>query len=148
MHIPNRIPGLKLATAVAGLYFFVWIALEGVVWQTVLCAGLATAVALLQLLQKYRAGRQWGLLGWLLLTAVAGLLAGGLLPWLTLFFMALKTGLHAHGPEFSPAEMEWVIAQARLWTAVGFFMGLGSGLISWGVRPSDNNLPAQNELRP
>lgn len=133
MKLPPRVAGLTWLTAVAALYLFVWIAWEGVVWQTILAATLTTAVWLLHMAQKYGAGRLFGLGSWLLLTAVAGLVAGLTIPLLTLFLMALKTGLHAHGPEFTAAEIEWVLSHIPLWTAVGLLAGLGGGLLSWGL---------------
>jgi hypothetical protein len=133
MQIPERVPGLKWLTAAWGVYGVVWIALEGVLWQTVLLAVGTTAVTLLSLIQKYLAGRTWSLGWWLAGTAVAGLTFGLFSGLLTLFFMALKTGLHAHGPEFTPAEIAWVLGQLRLWTAVGLLAGLGLGLLTWGL---------------
>ena len=53
---------------------------------------------------------------------------------LTLLIMAVKTGLHGHGPEFSPAEISWVIDQIPLWSLVGLLAGLGVGIVAigWG----------------
>ena len=66
-------------------------------------------------------------------TAVTVALFGFLTALLTLFFMALKTGLHAHGPEFTPSEINWVIARIPLWTAVGLLSGAGLGLVGLSV---------------
>jgi hypothetical protein len=129
MQIPNRLPGWKGLTIIWGLYGLAWIALEGMLWRVVLMGFLTTAVLLAYLVQKYLAGRtlsSWQVAG---LTAVLGLglgLGGGLL---TLVFMAVKTGLHAHGPEFSPEEISWVWQQIPIWKAVGLLAGLGIGLI-------------------
>jgi hypothetical protein len=46
--------------------------------------------------------------------------------------MAVKTGLHAHGPEFTPAEINWVLQQTPIWTAAGLLAGLGLGQIVKG----------------
>ena len=64
-----------------------------------------------------------------LATAVSGLILGAGSGLLTLVFMAVKTGLHAHGPEFSQMEIAWVWNNLPLWTAVGLLAGLGVGLI-------------------
>ena len=69
----------------------------------------------------------------LLLTAVFGLVLGAGSGLATLIFMAVKTGLHTHGPEFSQAEIEWVLGNLTLWTAVGLLVGLGLGLIWAGL---------------
>jgi hypothetical protein len=134
MQIPERVPGLKWLMVAWGGYGAVWIALEGVLWQTVLLAVGATAVTLLSLTQKYLSGRKLSLGWWLGGTAVAGLTFGLLSGLLTLFFMALKTGLHAHGPEFTPEEIAWVVGQLWLWTAVGSLVGLGLGSLTWGMK--------------
>lgn len=133
MQIPAKLPGLKWLTIGWVMYGVVWIAPEGVLWQAVLLGGLTTSVLLAYLAQKVAGGRlvAWG--WWLGGTAVTGALFGFLTGLLTLFFMALKTGLHAHGPEFTPSEINWVITQIPLWTAVGLLTGAGLGLVGMGV---------------
>ena len=51
---------------------------------------------------------------------------------LTLAFMAIKTGLHGHGPEFAPDEISWVISQMPLWAMFGFLVGGGLGALTAG----------------
>ncbi|MCP4357517.1 MAG: hypothetical protein GY796_05795 [Chloroflexi bacterium] len=133
MLIPKRIPGWRGLLISWGVYGVMWIALEGWLWRAVLLGVLTTAVLLIYLLQKHLGGRRVGLKMWLAISAVLGLgfgLGSGLL---TLVFMAVKTGLHAHGPEFTPSEIGWVMGQMGLWTAVGLLVGLGLGLLAWGV---------------
>ena len=92
--------------------------------------GLATAVLLLGYgWQRWLGGKivRRGL--GVLVTAVSGGLLGTGSVLLTFVFMAVKTGLHAHGPEFSQAEIAWVWHILPLWTAVGLLVGLGLGLI-------------------
>ncbi len=129
MQIPAKLPGLKWLTIVWMVYGVVWIAPEGVLWQVVLLGVVTTAVLLAYVVQKVAGGRlvPWG--WWLVGTAVTGALFGLLTGLLTLFFMALKTGLHAHGPEFTPSEIDWVLAQIPLWTAVGLLSGAGLGMV-------------------
>ena len=62
-------------------------------------------------------------------TAVFGALLGLGSALFTLLFMAVKTGLHAHGPEFTAEEVNWVVQQIPLWTVVGLLGGLGLGLL-------------------
>lgn len=133
MQIPDQLPGLKWLTIGWGLYSVVWITLEGSVPGVVLIGGWSTAVILGRAGQRWLAGRQVSRAGWLVMTAVAGLLFGIGCGVLTLLGMVIKTGLHAHGPEFSPAQIEWVWAQLPLWTAVGLLTGLGVGLVSLGL---------------
>ena len=129
MQIPHKLPGLKWLTAVVGVYGVIWIGLEGGLWRSVLLAVGVTAVSLLYLLQKYLGGRNLSAGKWLGVTAVSGLLFGLGSGLLTLLLMAVKTGLHGHGPEFSLAELEWVARQIPLWTAAGLLAGLGLGMI-------------------
>ena len=130
MHIPAKIPGLKFITVLMGIYAAIWISLEGALWRVMLMGVGVTAVSLLQLLQKYCGGRVISWLRWLGLTAIIGLLFGLGSSLLTLVFMAIKTGLHAHGPEFTLQEIQWVSQQTPLWAAVGLLIGLGLGMLT------------------
>ena len=90
----------------------------------------ATAVSLTYLSQHFLGGRTFSVKQWWGITAVLGLLLGLGSGLLTLLFMAVKTGLHAHGPEFTPPEVTWLLQQILLWTAVGLLAGLGLGLLT------------------
>ncbi|MBK6712462.1 MAG: hypothetical protein IPG51_19355 [Chloroflexi bacterium] len=102
MGFPEKRPYLKWLTAVYILYALVWISLEGSLAGVVIMGTGTTAVSLAYLAQRYLGGRSWSLRAWLGRTAVLGLLFGLGSGVLTLVFMAVKTGLHAHGPEFTP----------------------------------------------
>jgi hypothetical protein len=67
-------------------------------------------------------------------TAVTGFLFGLGCGLMTLLLMVLKTGLHGHGPEFSPAEINWVWGQIPLWGLVGLLGGLGLGMITVTIK--------------
>lgn len=133
MHIPAKLPGLRKLTAVWAVYGMVWMVWEGKLWPVVLMGGLTTAVLLGYLGQKVMAARSVSVGWWVVTTAVTGACFGFFSGILALFFMALKTGLHGHGPEFTPAEINWVLAQIPLWTAVGCLAGAGLGLLSVGL---------------
>ncbi len=130
MQVPVRIPVLRVVTVFLGLYFAVWVVLEGNLPQTVLLGGWTTAVFLVYGGQKRWGGQEVSAGWWVVGTAVCGTTwsVGTLL--LTLFFMALKTGLHAHGPEFTPEQITWVIQQLPLWGVSGLLAGIGIGLLS------------------
>jgi hypothetical protein len=130
MKIPAKIPGLQLATALLALYAAVWISLEGALWQVMVMGVGVTAVALLHFLQKQFGGQLLSLWKWLGLTTSLGLLLGLGSSLLTLVFMAVKTGLHAHGPEFTLQEIQWVGQQLPLWAAAGLLIGLGMGMLT------------------
>jgi hypothetical protein len=126
---PARIPGLKALTALVALCAVIWVSLEGGLAATV---GLAAGLALLatgHLSQRAFGGRSVRPGPWLAAAATAGLLLGVTVGGLTLALMALKTGLHAHGPEFTRAEFAWVLGRTPLWALAGLFAGLGVGLL-------------------
>jgi len=127
---PAKIPGLKGATAVYCLYVFVWIALEGSLGRVVIMGVGATAVLLAYAAQSLLAGRAISSRQWWGTTAVIGLLFGLGSSLLTLLFMAVKTGLHGHGPEFTPAQITWMLNQIPWWTAAGLLGGLALGLLT------------------
>lgn len=133
MQIPERLPGLRPLLILVVVYGLVWIALEGNLYRVVALGVGVTAVALGTLVQRGWGGRTLAPRRLVALTAVVGALFGLGSGVLTLLFMALKTGLHAHGPEFTAAEIAWVWQQLPLWTAVGLLAGTGVGLLLWGT---------------
>lgn len=89
-----------------------------------------TAVSVAYAIQYFLGGRTFSGKQWVGITAVLGLLFGLGSGLLTLLFMVIKTGLHAHGPEFTPPEVTWIMQQVPLWTAVGLLAGLGLGMVT------------------
>ncbi len=130
MQIPRKIPGLKLALVLLAIYTAVWITLEGALWRVIVMGVGSTAVSLLYGWQKWLGGRLVNDWVWWGGTAVTGLLFGLGSGLLSLVFMAVKTGLHAHGPEFTPGEINWILQQTPIWTMAGLFAGLGWGLLA------------------
>lgn len=132
MRIPESTIYLRCAVWIWGGYALLWIALEGALAQVVALAVGTTAVVLLYALSRLR-GRRFGVALWVGGTAVVGIIAGAVTVGLTLMLMALKTGLHAHGPEFTPGEIRWVAAQLSLWSTAGSVLGIGTGLLTAGL---------------
>ena len=130
MDVPNKLPGLKTVLILLAVYTAVWITLEGQLWQVIVMGVGSTAVSLGYGWQKWLGGRVVKGWQWWWLSAVTGLLFGLGSGLLSLIFMAVKTGLHAHGPEFTPAEINWVLQQTPTWTAAGLLAGLGWGLLT------------------
>ena len=128
--IPKKLPGLRWATALLGVYAAVWMPLEGNLPLTILLAVWATAVAAGYLIQQKLGGESLSAWQWVGLTAVSGLLMGLSAGILTLVFMALKTGLHDHGPEFGRGEIDWVIQRIPIWMGAGALSGGGWGLLT------------------
>ncbi len=129
MQIPRKIPGLKLVLVFLAIYTAVWITLEGALWRVIVMGVSVTAVSLGYGWQKWLGGRLVNGWMWWGGTAVTGLLFGLGSGLLSLVFMVVKTGLHAHGPEFTPTEINWVLQQTPIWTMAGLFAGLGWGLL-------------------
>lgn len=129
MPIPQQLPYWRLLVALWGVMAVVWLALEGSLGRDVLLAGWGLA-----LLAGRLAARRWG--GQELpagravaLLAALGLAVGAALAPATLLLMALKTGLHAHGPEYTAAELAWLGGQWPLWVVAGGVAGAGLGLL-------------------
>lgn len=129
IQVRKQLSFVRWLTIVWAVYAVIWISLEGHLVQAILLGVGTTAVLVAHLAQRLLAGRRFSLARWFGITAVVGLGLGSGSVILTLLAMVFKTGLHAHGPEFSPAEIEWVISQFPLWSIVGFLLGVGFGLL-------------------
>lgn len=138
MKLPDHFPAKRLITVLWGIYLAAWSVFEGELWTTVLAAVLTWLVLLVNVFDKPLAGRTFSSRAWLLLCAVIGFSSGFASAFLTLIFMAIKTGIHGHGPEYSAMELEWVLQQMRLWSLAGLLAGLGVGLVALsGLTRSD-----------
>ena len=135
MLFPDRLPGLRVLTALGGIYAAVWISLEGSLQGVILMAVSVAALTLAHGARRVLGGRSLRRPAWLGAFGLGGLALGIGAAGLTLLFMAVKTGLHGHGPEFSPTEINWVISQAPLWAAAGLTGGLGLGLLLYRPAP-------------
>lgn len=134
MRIPEKIPHLWPVTLLVGLYTAVWSTLEGRLAYDVLLAVAALALFMAWFVVRRLGGRTlprgWGVA----LATATGAAYGVGVVLLTLLLMILKTGLHAHGPEYTAAQVAWVWRQAPLWGAAGALAGLGVGLLLSGKR--------------
>lgn len=138
MIIPENMPKLKWAVFLWSVVAVVWIVLEGNLWLTVLFGMLTALIVTGMLAKRTLSGRILSLRRWLMIMALGGLILGLGSAFLTLFFMAMKTGLHAHGPEFTSIEVNWVVQQMPIWAAAGLVAGLGFGLLMKAmVKPED-----------
>lgn len=126
--IPRTIPYLRAATLLAALYGIVWLGLEGALWRDLVWAVLLAALGLAWGVTRIGGGRTVSAGAFVALMAGLGLLLGVGTGLMLLFLMSLKTGLHAHGPEYTAAAV-WVWRQLPLWAAVGTSAGVGVGLL-------------------
>jgi hypothetical protein len=129
MRFPTRLPGLRVLTLLGFLYGGVWIGLEGSLPGVILLSLVVGLLALAHAAQRVLGGRVMGRRAWTGVAGLGGLALGTGMPVLILLFMVLKTGLHSHGPEFTPDELNWVLTQAPWWAASGLLGGLGLGLL-------------------
>jgi hypothetical protein len=129
MRAPEEIPGFKVYMVLVGLYALLWIALEGNLVRVTVLGCAVTLWLMAAVLRRWITRRQFGLASWIAVCGALGTIGGFLSAMLTLLFMALKTGLHAHGPEFSPAQIAWVLRQAPWWTSAGLLAGMGLAMI-------------------
>jgi hypothetical protein len=105
-------------------------ALEGSLVRDLLLAALALAVGMAYFGKRSFGGRTLPVGRAVAFSAAAGLTYGIGLALLTLLLMALKTGLHAHGPEYAAREIVWVWSQLPTWGGAGALTGLGLGLLA------------------
>lgn len=133
MDIPTRSPALKWALLLLTLPAFVWLALEGNLAGDLLLGGAGLAVLAVYVVMRFWGGRSLTTGQLIVLCALTGLALGLALAPATFLLMALKTGLHAHGPEYSSAEIAWVWAQWPLWAGAGALAGAGLGMVLAGI---------------
>ncbi len=136
MQLPDKLPGLRLLTILLAGYFALWISLEGDLAQTVILAVGSCVLAAAHLIQRWGRGRVLSGWFWLIGMTLTGLLVGVSTIFATLALMAVKTGLHAHGPEFTPSEIAWVWNQLPLWTIIGTLTSLGLASLILGMKGS------------
>jgi hypothetical protein len=129
MQFPERLPGFKGLIVFWAVSAIVWSVLEGDPGRVLVFGLLTTIVGLAYLFQRAMGGRRLPVWSGVLVMGLWGAALGAGTVLVTLFLMAVKTGLHAHGPEFSTADIGALWGQAALWTAVGLLIGLGLGLL-------------------
>lgn len=131
-----------LAMLVLGFAIVFWLGREDdsvrpVIAHALPAAGLATWLlteAVQQRLQPAGVARSvlWAGLG-----AFGGVLAA-LIAWL---LMAIKTSLHAHiYPDYTIADLLFVLRQLPLWVAAGGLAGLGVSLMAAALTPPNTNV--------
>jgi hypothetical protein len=134
MRLPDYIPGLRPATILWAIYGAIWIALEGDYLQVVLIGSWTSWLAALHLVQQWQLKPLSLPLAWLGFWSLLGAILGALLPIIVFAFMSIKTGLHAHGPEFTSQEIARLWAQWPLSIGANFLLGLAAGLLAAAFR--------------
>ncbi len=134
MRVPARFPGLRLATLLLMAVAVAWIAPEGDLLSVVALSVALTLLLLTHAARRWLGGKTLSAGRWLAALSLSGLAAGLGSGLLALLLMAVKTGLHGHGPEFSPAEIAWVLRNTPVWSAAGLLGGGGLGLLTLALR--------------
>lgn len=119
----------RLAVAVFGLYFLVWTQLEGN-FRNVILLGVAGAfLAGWTIWRRWIAQRIATQTQFAIALSALGLAIGLAIPLMILLGMAIKQGLHGHGPEYTTAQVA-AITQSLLWAGlVGLLFGVAAGLL-------------------
>lgn len=129
MQIPGQSPGFKWLAFVWIAVAVAWSALEGDPRRVLFFGFLTALTGLAYLFQRVLCGRRFSVVRGLLIMGLWGLALGAGTVLMTIFLMAVKTGLHAHGAEFTLAEISAVWRYLPLWGVVGLIGGLGLGLL-------------------
>lgn len=134
MQLPQQVSYVRHLTMAWIGYGLFWMSVEGAMGWVLGMGFGSTAVLTLHLYQRTNKP-DWvpayqGVLGFAF--AGVGVTAVGIL--LSLMFMVVKTGLHGHGPEFTPQQIRWLIGQWPIWTVAGGVAGAGMGLIVVGAK--------------
>lgn len=119
------------------LVIMVWMPFEGIFWYVMSVGVLLTGLWGWVLHQRYKnavLSRFGNSAAVVVYWAVTGGMAGLSAPAVILGLMVLKTGVHAHGAEYTPLEILWVAHQFGPWLMYGTIIGLGIGLITTGHR--------------
>lgn len=132
MKIPHRVPHLWLAVLLWGLYALLWTRLEASLARDGLLAGWGLALLGVWLVARAFGGRALGAGQVAALGAAVGLAWGAALGPAVLLLMAVKTGLHGHGAEYSAAQVAAVVGQSVWWVGAGVVGGVGLALLALG----------------
>lgn len=130
-----RIPDLRwvvrLAWAIAGLAWFIWLGYEDRSLGTVMGLSAIVCVALcLTWVAKWRGRRQAERRRWLLESMGFGLLTGGMVAPVAVLLILIKISLHAHGtPDFTTGDIAEVIHRLPVWALAGILCGEAMGLL-------------------
>jgi hypothetical protein len=108
---------MKAVAIIWAFLFFVWLPIEDTqIWASAFLAFGAVAWLALRLGPRFRS------VSWLGALTMGGLL-GGSLPLLTIFLMAFKSGLHAHGfADFTIRQLSVVLYSMPITIPIGLLI--------------------------
>ena len=121
-----------------------WMPFEGLLSRVVPVGILLTVIWIVVAVNRYGeiAYRFFSgmMIGELVVWSAAGVVVGLLAPLTIIGLMILKTGIHAHGPEFTRLETWWVLNQFSDWGLLGLLSGFGFGLLKLAFKRTDDNV--------
>lgn len=129
MQIRDHVPGFKWLVVLWTVTAVVWSVLEGDFGRVLFFGFLTTLTGLVYLFQRSMGGRRFSAVRGLVIMAMWGLALGAGTALMSVLLMAVKTGLHGHGAEFTVSEIGVVWGQLPLWSVTGLLAGLGLGLL-------------------
>ncbi len=132
MLFPKQILHFRLLVLLWGAYAAVWLALEGAPGRELLLAAGGLALVAVAGAARVCGGRRLPAGQVVGLAGAVGLVAGAAVVPAALAAMAFKTGLHAHGAQYTTAQIAGLWAQWPLWLVAGGMAGLGLGLVGLG----------------
>ena len=138
MEVLAKVSPLRVGLILLAVCGLAWISLEGDPRWSSIMALITLLVGIGFLAKKLVRRRSINGTGWIVLLAGCGLVIGLLFGPITLFYMALKTGLHGHGAEFTRAEMLWFIDRILLWAVSGLLAGAGLGFFLFASNQEAN----------
>lgn len=123
---PGTTRQTRLLAILLGIILMAWVTLED---QSVTLALLfAVAICMLAAAEWLASSTRLSTeKGWLAYP-LAGLVSGAATAPIALVLMAVKTGLHGHTPDYTPAQMSAVLTSFPIWAGAGAFIGLGAGI--------------------
>ena len=135
VRIPATLPGLKPVSGVVGACAIVWLSLEGALIRDILLAAVLLATAMAFIVVRKAGGKTIRQIQTVIVATASGAIFGAGVALLTLVLLAVKTSLHAHGPEYAGWELLWVWRQIPLWSGAGALLMAGFGLILISGKP-------------
>ncbi|MCO5186664.1 MAG: hypothetical protein M9918_00430 [Anaerolineae bacterium] len=119
----------RIAVAAFGLSFLVWTQVEGNFRNVVLLGVSGALLGGWTIWRRWIAKRIATRIQFAVAMTASGLAAGLATPMLILLGMAIKQGLHGHGPEYTTAQVA-TVTQSILWSGlVGLLFGMAAGLL-------------------
>jgi hypothetical protein len=119
----------KIAIALFFVYFLLWTQFEGNLRNVAILGTSAALLGAWTVWRRYLRSRTFSRRRFAVAMSLTGLFTGLAAPALALLGMAVKQGLHGHGPEYTTVQVT-AVTQSFLWAGVaGLLFGIAAGLL-------------------